>query len=221
MRESRYVVCLILPRDLPSSSHYQQQLPIEWHDYHHYLLEQTDMLMHRCSREMERNLTRIFDMVEDFHVNYTTRTSAAAADTRNRLLDGVFVAVSRQGMRHSTRQGWVRDLMRENWQTLTNLHKKKKRPSFFECGELMMEEWYRENSDKIPMDYYGSILPSMLNFYIATRAEIFIGVAKSSWSTDVWTARYHQGKGSKNFEYTRHGIIPVPNGGLPEPHGNC
>jgi hypothetical protein len=60
-----------------------------------------------------------------------------------------------------------------------------------------------------------------MNFYIATNATIFVGVARSSWSTDVWTTRYYQGKGATNFQYTPDGIIPVPNGGLPAAHKNC
>jgi len=74
----------------------------------------------------------------------------------------------------------------------------------------------------LPQDYFGDLLPSMLNFWLAVRADVFVGVKNSSWSTDVWTTRYHMGKGDRNFEYTQGlGIIAIGNGGLPPPHKNC
>jgi len=74
----------------------------------------------------------------------------------------------------------------------------------------------------LPFNYYGDILPSMLNFWLAVQADVFVGVKKSSWSTSVWTTRYHKGKGDRNFEYTRdRGIIPIENNGLPNPHKIC
>ena len=74
----------------------------------------------------------------------------------------------------------------------------------------------------LPINYYGDILPSMINFWLAVRADIFVGVMKSSWSNDVWTTRYYQGKGDRNFQITSDkGIIAVESNGLPPPHSNC
>jgi hypothetical protein len=74
----------------------------------------------------------------------------------------------------------------------------------------------------LPEHYFGDILPSMLNFWLAVRADVFVGVKKSSWSTDVWTTRYYYGRGDRNFEYTSdRGILAIGNGGLPENHKNC
>ena len=74
----------------------------------------------------------------------------------------------------------------------------------------------------LPDNYFGDLLPSVLNFWLAVRADVFVGVQKSSWSTDVWTTRYYMGKGGRNFEYTStKGIRPIGNAGLPEPHTNC
>jgi len=74
----------------------------------------------------------------------------------------------------------------------------------------------------LPQNYFGDILPSMLNFWLAVRADVFVGVKKSSWSTDVWTTRYYYGKGDRNFEYTSdRGILAIGNGGLPPNHKNC
>jgi len=45
---------------------------------------------------------------------------------------------------------------------------------------------------------------------------------KSSWSNDVWTMRYYQGKGDGNFEYTPgRGIVPIGTNGMPPPHEDC
>ena len=74
----------------------------------------------------------------------------------------------------------------------------------------------------LPQNYFGDLLPSLLNFWLAVRADVFVGVRKSSWSTDVWTTRYHMGKGDRNFEYTQdRGIMPIGNDGLPPPHKQC
>lgn len=171
---------------------------------------EVDMLIHRCAKTMEKNLTTILNMVESFQHEHEYRYSSEA-------FQGIFVAVSRRGLLHPTKEEWVQPLLKENWKALTSMGDRNS--NFFECGEEMMENWYA--SHHVQHDYYGSILPSILNFYIATKAKVFIGVSKSSWSTDVWTTRYYQGKGNTNFEYTPNGIVPVPNGGLPPPHGNC
>jgi hypothetical protein len=100
-----------------------------------------------------------------------------------------------------------------------------------------------DHDDVVEYDYYGSIVPSMINFWLACEADVFVGVAKSSWSTDVWTTRYYMGKGHTNYQYIHllddddddsggdnaddsnrrqhRGIIPVPNGGLPPSHKSC
>lgn len=79
-----------------------------------------------------------------------------------------------------------------------------------------------DNFVPLPNNYYGDIVPSMINFWLAVNADVFVGVMKSSWSNDIWTTRYYQGKGAHNYEYTKeHGITPVGNNGLPPPHKNC
>lgn len=74
----------------------------------------------------------------------------------------------------------------------------------------------------LPDNYFGDLIPSVLNFWLAVQADVFVGVRRSSWSTDVWTTRYYMGKGGRNFEYTsKNGIRSIGNNGLPEPHRNC
>jgi hypothetical protein len=135
-------------------------------------------------------------------------------------------------MQQPTKDEEVQELARQNLRTLAEktvfVHggttatqqQQVKKSTFFECGEMWMKRWYSMQTE-VQEDYYGSLLPSILNFYIATHATIFVGVARSSWSADVWTTRYYQGKGAFNFQYTPDGIIPVPNGGLPPAHKNC
>jgi len=113
----------------------------------------------------------------------------------------------------------------------------------FECGEGWVEYGFYKNEQRqhellstsssstsisssltlpLPNNYYGDILPSMINFWLAVNADVFVGVMKSSWSNDVWTTRYYQGKGMYNYQYTHDtGIVPVENNGLPPPHKNC
>ena len=204
---------------------------------------ETDMLEHRCGREMEKNLTTILSMVESMMSQYNSH------HREEERLRGTVLAVSRYGMQKSPRNNpLLQKLIDENWKTLQqnsqsfvlldgqkgkeddvimmtsdmNHHRGKKGGilNLFECGELWMDRWYSQQND-VQDDYYGSLLPSILNFYIATHATVFIGVERSSWSTDVWSYRYHLGKGGSNFKYTPEGILPIPNGGLPPSHSGC
>lgn len=180
---------------------------------------ESDMMVHRCSKKMEKNLTKIFDMVESFLED----REEVSSEKEERPLR-VFIAVSRQNMQKKINNPMLEKLREENWIAL-NSHesrpRRRRRPStIFECGEEWIRQWYLSNPT-VQYDYFGSVLPSILDFHIATQASIFIGVSKSSWSTDVWTTRYYQGLGSGNFEYSPNGIFAVPNGGLPAPHQNC
>lgn len=172
---------------------------------------EVDMMLHKCSRDMEKNLTKILSMVDQFLTTHNQRNSQEE-------LERIFIAVSRTGMQLTTSNAVVRNLALENLKTLSA--RRSHDPGFIECGDEMMDSWY--NSQELtPPDYYGSLLPSILNFYLAVESTVFIGVSKSSWSTDVWTTRFYQGKGGSNFQYTKEGIVPISNGGLPEPHRNC
>ena len=190
---------------------------------------ETDMLEHPCGKEMEKNLDKIFSMTESMLIQYNDEHQE-----EKEKLQGIVLAVSRYGMQISPRNHSMQEIVDKNWKTLqeksqsfvgkqdSTISKQgsETTTSIFECGEIWMDRWYSSQYD-VQDDYYGSLLPSVLNFYIATHATIFIGVEKSSWSTDVWTSRYERGKGHTNWMYTKNGIIPVPNGGLPAPHGDC
>ena len=171
---------------------------------------------------MEKNLSNIFNMVDHFVSRY-----------KETSLRGIFLAVSRTGMLEPTKDAKVQQTADSNYQTLvrrsvsnTDQRSQMTRPhpqraTVFECGEVWIHRWDQQLKQGVPSKSYGSILPSILNFYIATQAKVFIGVAKSSWSTDVWTTRYYQGKGATNYQYTPDGILPLSNGGLPPAHKNC
>ncbi|KAL3939305.1 MAG: hypothetical protein SGBAC_005947 [Bacillariaceae sp.] len=178
------------------------------------------MMNHRCGKSMEKNLTQIFSMVDSTIKSYNE-------EHENNIL-GIFVAVSRDGMLEHTSNPETSRMAKENWEVLmhrsasiqTERDDSRTDIPYFECGELWMDHWY-DSQQKVPKDYYGSLVPSVTNFHIATEAAIFVGVTGSSWSTDVWTTRYYQGKGAANFQYTPDGIKPVGIDGLPPSHDNC
>jgi hypothetical protein len=171
---------------------------------------ETDMLEHTCGKNMEKNLTKIFGMVESMVTHYNSEHDDAK-------VEGIVLAVSRYGMQRKPRNPLIQNMLDANWRTL---QEHTRGGDVLECGEIWMDQWYSSQGSVID-DYYGSLIPMVLNYYIATHATIFVGVAKSSWSTDVWTARYHLGKGDTNLQYTPNGIVPVSNGGLPLAHTGC
>jgi hypothetical protein len=202
----------------------QQQLPLRYLALHARI--ELDMMAHTCGRNMEWNLTKIVGQIQDFDV------------------DGIFVAVSREGMQGSGNDKLYIKFQShadDNQQTMDRLvryglDRGKKVPSsttrianeiaestptripFFECGEGLLQEYYTSHAS---VPDHGSLLHSAVNFDIACNAEIFVGTKGSSYSTDVWTTRYHQGKGASNYEYTQDGIQKIENEGLPAPHINC
>ncbi|KAG7372155.1 hypothetical protein IV203_018298 [Nitzschia inconspicua] len=190
---------------------------------------EVDMMVHHCGKQNEKNLTKIFDMVDAFTKEYNK--SRRSFDQH---LQGIFLAVSRNNMRQPWKDGDVTAMSEHNWKVLnerspvSGVPKDNKfqegndgKPKVFECGEIWVDRWYK-SQDALSDDYYGSILPSLLNFYIAVRADVFVGVDKSSWSADVWATRFHLGKGNGNYKYTTdQGIIQLESGGRPPAHFSC
>jgi len=179
-----------------------------------------EMMNHRCGKSMQRNLTRLFNHVELLIEN----------ELEDEDIGGIFVAVSRAGMEISKGQWYdnVKFYADDNLLTLNRVVGDVQgkggeglgggKTAVFECGKRLMDKYYSENPNSME---YGSLLESVVNFYVATEARAFIGVRGSSYSTDIWTTRYHQGKGDTNYEYTLDGIIPMENGGLPPKHTDC
>lgn len=161
-------------------------------------------------------------MVDEFIGNYNKNNTV-----KENFVERMFMAVSRQGMEEAIgKNKTVQErLANENLDTLARRmaeghDPQSEKSTIVECGESWMKRWYSQQN-QVDENHYGSLIPMVMNFYIATEAEVFIGTKGSSWSTDVWTNRYYRGKGDRNFKYTKEGIVPIPNGGLPKPHGNC
>lgn len=166
---------------------------------------------------MEWNLTKIFQQVEILSENDAYRN-----------VSGLFVAVSRAGMREEGNYEKFKNIADGNIEVLNRfVGFGSEQPallgrnhlSVFECGEQMLTGFYAQHPG-IPD--HGALLQSVINFYIAVNADAFVGVSGSSYSTDVFTTRYHMGKGRQNFRYTKgYKVVPVENNGLPSPHFNC
>ena len=88
--------------------------------------------------------------------------------------------------------------------------------SVIECGQQHVNK-YLDNHPEEKEYGYGALLPMITDYEMLLQADIFIGVHGSSYSSDIWRSRYYLGKGKYNYQYTKDGIIPVGNGGLPSP----
>ena len=178
-----------------------------------------DMMRHNCGQTMEKNFTKILDMVSKLTQDLSVP------------VQGIFVAVSRNGMENQETQSKYeeyKEFLTENINTMNRIVGKDAthqgeglrngQVSVFECGKHAVEQYYKTHPGE---PNCGSLLHGMVNFYIATEATAFVGVRGSSYSNDIWTTRYHQGKGNTNYEYTPHGIVRIGNGGLPPSHTTC
>jgi len=186
-----------------------------------------DMLVHPCGYRMEKNLTKIFGMVDELIEGYNRNRKLTTENSTS--LRRIFLAVNTNMMKPAE-DGNDMEVMLDNWKTLTERNITENsglavgqddKAKVFQCGVHAMDRWYAENSDSFEYDYFGNIVPAIVNFYIATNAKIFVGVQGSSWSSDVWDTRYNQGKGKGNYEYTKKGIVPLPANRPPPPHQSC
>eukprot|EP00537_Pseudo-nitzschia_pungens_P006507 CAMPEP_0172361028 /NCGR_PEP_ID=MMETSP1060-20121228/4930_1 /TAXON_ID=37318 /ORGANISM="Pseudo-nitzschia pungens, Strain cf. cingulata" /LENGTH=687 /DNA_ID=CAMNT_0013083165 /DNA_START=219 /DNA_END=2282 /DNA_ORIENTATION=- len=259
-----------------------------------------EMMLHRCSRDMEKNFTRILENVDRFVDEYNranlmnsnnnnnnnktdssssgSSSSSSARHKRNGPLRGMFVAVSRKELVTEWGRG-TEELAKENYgllnerstsydkngtqlfssmlaspgpQTATANAFSSPSIPLFECGEdwvehafynnktfqaelfslpkagVFYERYVAQSKDSagqsflpLPNNYYGDLLPAVMNFWLAVKADIFVGVMRSTWSNDVWTERYYKGKGDGNYEHIKdRGVVKIGNGGLPQVH-NC
>mmetsp|Transcript_12381 Transcript_12381/g.25209 ORF Transcript_12381/g.25209 Transcript_12381/m.25209 type:complete len:762 (-) Transcript_12381:341-2626(-) len=299
----------------------------------HSRVEPTFLLHHKCARAMERNLTRIIEMVETLTMDYNANMNANSTNEHEqgttvnppspsqlganyvspipdrlrsrarRPLEGIFIAVGRgEGLLEDKADS--SEIEKENWNilnrksvsydqdgnqlfassllarqaartqiqsvdgdgnndavgadTITNSSEKTTSSStttnipIFECGDAWIEHAFYNSEElqrklfsspedgpfrdryyaaagdtgtsmlPLPKNYYGDVLPAVMNFWLAVRSDVFVGVKGSSWSNDVWSTRYFLGKGDGNFEYTKdQGIVAIGNNGLPPPHKNC
>ena len=189
-----------------------------------------DMMKHKCGRDMEHNTTRLFSHIDEFLSSPSSKNVTNEEDTID--IKTIMVATSRAGMEQQEEsEGYVRykEFIDENINTLNHFTKSNDGTihtfgghpvSVLECGRGLVDQYF-ENHPEENAYYYQFVLPMIVDFHLLTEATIFIGVRKSSFSTDVWTTRYYQGKGKYNYEYTPEGIFPIENDGLPPPHNKC
>jgi hypothetical protein len=192
-----------------------------------------EMMNHPCGADMEKNLTKILGHVNRLYndLRQQAKETPPGDDRKNAPISGLFIAVSRSGMKVTNTNGnkRFRDFADENLRTLDRITKEPHQDydsavdSFltlpvFECGEKLLDQYYGLHPN---VPDHGSLLQSVVNFYIAVSSNVFVGVSGSSYSTDVLTTRYWLGKGATNYRYTQTGVEQVENGGLPVPHSNC
>lgn len=212
-----------------------------------------EMLTHRCSKFMEKNLSRVFERMETFPPFFEQNTNGSKY-----RMDLVFIAVSKaQIARKASRGGELGNIMNGNRDALDNA---RERGLFvgsdnnnnnssstipipmFESGTEVAKtiqfprlkpsstlHFVTENRRKIypqtippknasiPESPYVSTLDmgvlelvaSIINFFTAVKADIFVGVKGSTYSTDVFSVRYYQQKeegGGENYIVGPNGI---------------
>mmetsp|Transcript_9807 Transcript_9807/g.14598 ORF Transcript_9807/g.14598 Transcript_9807/m.14598 type:complete len:480 (-) Transcript_9807:151-1590(-) len=182
-----------------------------------HLRVELDILNHRCGKNNENNVTKIFQDIDEF-------LSKFHSENEGDFMDVISVATSRTNL--EIKDGFVytkfKDLADENLNMFNNLTNASmhnfggKSVSVIECGQQHVNEYLDNHPDEKEYDY-GALLPMIVDYEMLVGADIFIGVHGSSYSNDIWKSRYYLGKGKYNYEYTKDGIIPVGNGGLPSP----
>ena len=139
-------------------------------------------------------------------------------------MDVISIATSRENleMKDGRAYNLFKDLADEtlkmfNHLTDTSVHNYGgKDVSVIEFGQQHVNK-YLDNHPEEKEYGYGALLPMITDYEMLLQADIFIGVHGSSYSNDIWRSRYYLGKGKYNYQYTKDGIIPVGNGGLPSP----
>jgi hypothetical protein len=204
-----------------------------------------EMLAHACGRDMDRNLSRIVSRVADL-LDARVLGGAPGSPTSHSSGIPLFVAVSRSGV-VDPRFPKFEATSRTNLNTLDELvtgRPLRDRYPVVECGAEMLRRYRarrvaartgtdpdggpaeEQTADRDApfygedeaVDGLGTLLEQVINFDLAVRAEIFVGVERSSYSNAVWTTRYLLGV-RENYKYTSSGLEPVP--GMPPPHSNC
>jgi len=184
-----------------------------------------EMLVHRCSKRMARNLTLIFGMIENStYFSDTTR--------RQPKYGRAFLCISRSNMKLTETYASVKYLADQNLQALNHAA---------QFGLWNGSVPVREGGERlaaslqdVPSDMIETVA-QIINFFVAVQAKAFVGTFGSSYSTDVWTTRHvlykkknkstpSFGRGQftdvdpLNFYHGPDGVGMVGNGGLPPPH---
>jgi hypothetical protein len=189
-----------------------------------------DMLKHKCSKIMTRNLTQIFEMVQDsVFFSEPSENGNATNSSKSSKYQQVFLCISRTGMEDKGQR--FQQLMDQNLRTLNQASRNglwKGTVKVREGGEGLA------TSLGIPWDRVHTAA-QIIDFFVAVQATAFLGTFGSSYSTDVWTTRYvlAQKKTNRgeiagtssvdplNYFHDPSGIGLIGNGGLPPAHRVC
>lgn len=164
-----------------------------------------DMLAHNdaCPHIKVHNLTDIFTMFRK------TFPEPPASD--------LFIAINRKNLDRREKKGRehvqaqsARNVVALNDAESNGLWDGK--VSAFEVGLKVLDDPFYDDKREISA--------SVMNFFLAVNARVFVGTEVSTYSTDVWTVRYHWGK-HENYKYLPwpEGVVPAaPNGTDPLPY---
>lgn len=179
-----------------------------------------EMLRHRCSKQMESNLTKVFERCEHFIPFLGHDVNNEMNKTSKYKFNMVFIAASVDQILNQPESRYRNDtidiIMNEN--RLTFLRAREYGLfggiPLFESGtdsarnvkfSAIHDDDYLNNSSRSSngqLLHYTSpeslggleLVASIINFFTAVEADIFVGVKGSSFSTDVFSARYYQSK---------------------------
>jgi len=201
-----------------------------------------EMLGHRCARFMEPNLTKILERIKTYPHFYDGDYFDENSSIEYKF-DLMFMAVSKKGVEEISKGGDLGRLMEQNRDALWKLRKNGLFPNkhgnssrvgipLFESGgenavKIQFPRIPPSNQPSVDMPSISTLdlgvtelVASAINFFTAIKADTFIGVRGSSYSTDVFSVRYYQHKeeGGERANYILgpEGIKRVH--GPPAPH---
>ena len=198
-----------------------------------------EMLGHRCAKFMEPNLTKVFERCEHFP-SFIDAESNDGEYNRSYRFNMVFIAVSTgQILQQTNREDHMGTIINQNRDAF--LHA---REYGLFGGNRMGIPIFQSGTDSAANVKFqttsihgdlkgGAISPSVspetlgvlelvasiINFFTAVKADIFMGVRGSSFSTDVFSVRYYQHtnvRGLENYIMGPDGIQQLF--GPPPPH---
>jgi hypothetical protein len=167
-----------------------------------------DMLQHQCGHDMERHLRNIVAQAHAVESNASYNLFIAV--DREKMTMGSTTTADDEPYRYS------HELQQIGLENIQYLEQIRQQPNVYECGQTLLQDFYHSHPDFL---HRGTLLESVINFQIAVDADVFVGVAGSSYSTDVLRTRYFIGKRTENYRYTKTGVERVK--GLVKPHTDC
>ncbi|KAL7462925.1 hypothetical protein ACHAXS_003300 [Conticribra weissflogii] len=197
----------------------------------HPRIEQ-EMLEHRCARFMENNLTRVFERLWNYPTFHSNGPNGMYFS-----FDAVFIAISRYHIEKPPAKNIrppLLDIIKENMEVLEKArssglfkHNGLEGIPLFESGKGTAEKVLFPiirafEHDEKPTHFttahelgVAELVASIINFFTAVKADKFVGVRGSSYSTDVFSVRYYMHQ-TRNYLLGPGGIEEVV--GPPRPH---